>query len=186
MDIEQKLNTNYLLYIKQLKGVGLDTTLLEEKFGEKIKRATFATSTESKFCYDGSLLTFSFDLLRTAIKVNEILPKEVQADVKSLVKVCLLIFFSKAEMYCKTKEDWRIKKGFLYEFTPYEYALKTGIRSVQMCNECGITFTHGEMEAMISIDRNPEELQVKYNSTIISGIISSSITLTTIKNKKNR
>lgn len=83
MDIEQKLNTNYLLYIKQLKGVGLDTTLLEEKFGEKIKRATFATSTESKFCYDGSLLTFSFDLLRTAIKVNEILPKEVQADVKS-------------------------------------------------------------------------------------------------------
>ena len=180
---EEKINSNYLLYMKQLEGAGLDTKKLVEKFGENIKKGTYATSIDYKFCYDGSLITFSLDLLKTAIKINEILPKEVQADVKSLVKVCLLIFISKAEMYRKTCEDWKIKKGILYEFSPYEYALKTGIRSVQMCNECGIIFDAPEMEAMISIDRSPEESQVRYNSSLISGIVNSSLMLTTIKNK---
>ena len=183
MQAEEKINSNYLLYIKQLNGIGIDTKLLDEKFGDKIKIGTFATTTDHKFCYNGSLITFSFDLLKTAIKINEILPTESQANLKSIVKVCLLIFISKAVMYQPTQDEWKIKRGIVYEFSPYEYALKTGIRSVQICNECGITFNAGEMEAMISIDRNPEEQQVKYNSTVISGVVNSSLMLTTIKNK---
>lgn len=182
----EQIEQNYSLFLKKLSSLGVETKLLEERLGDKLKNATYSISTEnSSVAFDGSLLHV---VLRTltpmALEVKKLLgDKADYIDNNSLIKVCLLFQISKAEMFEPNTNEWEIKnRGILYKYTKQEYALKMGMWSLIICQECGISLTRDEIEAMTAIDRE-SETQTRFYASPFANIIISANNLTNVKIK---
>lgn len=172
------IEKNYLIFIKKLNQLGIETSILEEKFGEKIKHATFNLTSG-----DGTLLHVIMRILTpNAIKLSELNPFDnnpqdfIKFNKDSLIKVCLLSHLSKCEMFQVGKREGT------YEYAPYPYALKMSLRSIAFCQECNITLTAEEIEAMTILDRETEE-QAKFFSSPLAQLIKIANELTFLQIK---
>ena len=182
---EELKSKNINLFFNKLNNLGIDTEKMEATLKDKLENASFSMNADSNCAYDGSLIHI---VLRTftpiAIKLNEILPEEIRVDLKSLIKVCLLINISKSEMFVKNDNQWEVeKRGILYKYAKSEVALKMGARSILLCQELGITFTPEEFEAMLILDKDDSDLQSKFYSNPLSVIIKQANELTHLNNR---
>ena len=164
---------NYELYLKKLSQLGIDTTKLAEDYGEKIADATFSVNNDNGLAYDGSLInTILYKLTPYAIKLNDLFPKEIQVDKSSLVKVCLLHQIAKAVRLMKNDNEWEIeKRGLLYKYTPNQPSIRTGLHSLVIAQNCGISFTPEEAEAMTVNDRDLTDDQARWHSSLLASIV---------------
>jgi len=164
---------NYELYLKKLSQLGIDTSKLAEDFGEKLADATFSTTNENGLAYDGSLINvILYKLTPYAIKLNELFPKEIQVDKSSLVKVCLLHHIAKAIRLTKNDNEWEVeKRGIIYKYTQGQPSIRTGLHSLVIAQNCGISFTPEEAEAMTVNDRDLTDDQARWHSSIFASIV---------------
>ena len=184
---EQKIK-NFSIFIKKLNEVGVPTSSIEANLKDKITNATYSMTNEYGVAEDGSLLNVILRVFTPyAIKINELLPSDMQKGVSSIVKVCLLHQLSKCEMFVANTNTWEIeKRGLLYKYAPYDYAFKMGMRSVILALENGITFNAEEIEAMTILDREPNDDQAKFHSNTLSVIIKQAMELTSLQLKKEK
>lgn len=186
---EEIKEKNYTLFKQKLSNYGVDGDVVDSFFGDKLKNATFFMVKENgDAAYDGALLHV---VLRTltpyAIKINELLPENMQADKNSLVKVCLLHQISKAVMFEPNDDEWqKEKRGYFYKYSKTDASLKMGMRSVFIAQELGVKFTEIEMEAMTILDRQFDDKQSNFYSSPLSTILRQAAELTylTLKNTK--
>ena len=164
---------NYELYLKKLNQLGIDTTKLNDEFGEKLTNATFSINSDNGLAYDGALInTILYKLTPYAIKINELFPKELQVDKNSLIKVCLLHQIAKAVRLEKNDNEWEIeKRKLIYKYTPNQPSIRTGLHSLVMATNCGINFTADEAEAMTVNDRDLSDDQARWHSSIMASIV---------------
>ena len=165
---------NYSFFIKKLNQFNIDTTILEEKFGEKLKNATFNINNGG----DGTFLHIIVRMLTpNAIKLSELNPfntnpqELINFNKDSLIKVCLLMHISKVEMFQSGKREGT------YEYAPNPYGMKMGLRSVALCNECNINLTTEEIEAMTILDRENDD-QAKFFSSPLAQLVKIANELT--------
>ena len=163
----------YELFLTKLDKLGLCVSELNEKYGDAIKTATFSFSSDNGLAYEGALVdVLLYKLTPYAIKINELLPENVRVDKNTLVKVCLLHQISKSLRYVKNDNEWEVKnRSMAYTFTKNLPAIKTGLHSLIMAQNCGIEFTPEEAEAMVIIDREPNDEQARWHSSVLSTII---------------
>lgn len=182
---EQKIK-NFNLFIKKLNDVGVNTDLLESNLKDKISTASFSLSNEYNSAYEGSLLNVILRIFTPyAVKLNELLPENMKVNQNTLIKVCLLHQLSKCEMFVPNDNTWEIeKRGMIFKYAPYEYALKMGMRSLILSQESGINFSTDEIEAMVILDREPNDEQARFHANVLSIIIRQAQELTMIQLKK--
>lgn len=164
---------NYEIFLKKLNQFGIDTEILNNRYGELIRDASFTLSNDNGMAYEGSLVDIVLKVLTGyAVRINELLPKEKQVDKSSLVKVCLLHHISKAVRIIKNDNAWEIeKKNLIYKYDDNQTAIRTGLHSLAICQSCGIPFTIDEVEAMTINDRDLSDNQARYHSNIMSLIV---------------
>lgn len=140
---------------------------------EKLINAPFAHKTDTGFAYDGSLIETILNITTFAIKINQLLPSNKQADVKSIVKVGLLHHLSKAMLYIPNDSSWEINnRGLVYKFNDeLEGALRVGERSTLLACNAGVKFTELEFEAMRVNDKDTDDTYSKYYSSSLSMVI---------------
>lgn len=182
---EELKKQNYEVYLQKLNSIGIDTKLLVERLGDKLMNATYALDSKSNCAYDGS---FIHTILRTttvfAVKINELLDESIKVDKNSLIKVCLLYQISKAETLIPNDNAWEIEnRGIRYKYAESSVALKCGMKSLILCQECGISFTPQEIEAMTILDREDNDIQAKCYANPISVILRQANELTIMKNR---
>lgn len=180
---------NFNLFFKKLISCGIEREFVETLFknlGPKLKTASYSTRTDSGCCGEGTLIdTALFSLAASAVKLNDIFPEEMRVDKNSLVKVCLLQHISKCERYVKQFDDFRINRlGELYTYNNQVPAIGVGLHSLIMANECGITFTPLEAEAMTIIDKSDDDEQAKYHSSTLSSIVKMANEVVYIKGRE--
>ena len=177
---------NEMLFFKRLNQLGIDTECMSKELGEKILNATFTLSNEYGQAYDGSFLEIVLKKLTPyAVKINELLPESVRVDKDSLVKVCLLHQVAKAVKIVPNDNIWEMeKRGLLYKYDKSQPSIKTGLHSLVLCQNCGVTFTPQEAEAMTINDREPTDEQAKWFSSVMATIVkqANELTYATIKN----
>lgn len=186
---EELKEKNYLLFKQKMEKYGVEANTIDGFFGDKLKNATFLMVKENgDAVYDGALLHV---VLRTltpyAIKLNGLLPENIQVNQDSLVKVCLLHQISKAVMFEPNDDEWqKEKRGCLYKYSKTDASLRMGMRSVFIAQELGIKFTEVEMEAMTILDRQFDDKQSNFYSSPLSTILRQAAELTylTLKNTK--
>ena len=168
---EETLNKNYLLFRKKLEqACGMSLDALFDGIGEKIRKATFAISRESGCAYDGSLITVSLRYISVyAFQLNQLLPENVRVDENSLIKICLLQHLSKAVMIRPSTDDWRIRRGMLYDFVESDIAMNGYLKVISLCMKYGIPLTENEIEALSLTERTDD--QAKYFPSMMSVIV---------------
>ena len=179
---------NYGLFFKKLTQIGINADIINEKYGNLIKNGSFTNTTENGMAYDGSLLEITLRTLTPyAVKINDLLPTEIQVQKDKLVKVCLLHQISKCLRLVKNDNQWEVeKRGILYKYSDENPSIRTGLQSLMMSIECGVQFSIDEVEAMTSIDRDLSDMQSRFHSNTLSTIIrqANELTYTEFKRKK--
>lgn len=180
MITEEIKKKNYEVFLKKLEQVGVETTALDETYGEKLMNASFTNSNENGQAYDGSFIEIILKKLTPyAVRINELLPEEIRVDKNSLVKICLLHQIAKSIRLVKNDNLWEIeKRSLLYKYDNNLPAIRTGFHSLLMCTECGIQFTVQEAEAMTVNDREMSDDQARWHSSIFSNIVRQASELT--------
>ena len=180
-------NKNYELYLKKLSQIGVDATMFAGEFGEKIKDASFTNINDFGNAYQGSLLEIVLKVLTPyAVRLNELLPDEQKVDKNTLVKVCLLHHIAKAVRLVPNDNQWEIeKRGMIYKYDENQPSIRTGLHSLIMAQQSGISFTPEEAEAMTVNDRDLTDDQARWHSSVMATIVRQANELTYIQiNKK--
>lgn len=160
---QEKINANFVTYCKKLEKYGCYSEEMMKVIGDKIKNCPFGMNEDSGGAYQGGMVDVVLhNLCKLAHNINELglgggeKPNHPFLKVNSnmLFRVLLLQHIAKAEMFVRTEEQWKIKKGFLYDFNDsLTSSLKLGERSIYLCQKYGITLEEEEYEAMRIIDR---------------------------------
>lgn len=169
---EEQKEKNKVLFFNKLSQV-CDPGTLEADFGDTLSNGTFSINGIESLMGDGTLInTVLRKLTPTALKINETLPEAVQVDKNKLIKVCLLSHISKAARLVANDNEWEVnKKGKFYKYNPDNPSIKTGLHSLIIAQESGIKFTAEEAEAMTINDRDANDEQAKWFSSMFASII---------------
>ncbi len=160
---EEKINQNYLTFLKKLETYDCYSEEMMNDIGDKVKYGTYSMQDEYGGCYAGSLVEITLQTLcRIGYEINENVfgknGKEAFAhpylavNTNKLMRVLLLLNLAKAEMFVDETEQWKIKKGIMYKFKDFETSLKLGARTLFLCQKYGIKLEEDEYEAILSID----------------------------------
>lgn len=164
------IEKNYSLFLLKLNQLGVNTEQLENKFKNNIKYGTFNITNGG----EGTLLHVIMRYLTpNALKLADLnVPEGMSLNTDTLIKVCLLSHISKAEMFKKKDNN-----PSQFEYAPYPYPMKMGLRSIALCEECNIKLTAEEIEAMTILDRETEE-QAKFFASPLAQIVKIANELT--------
>ena len=189
----EKINENYVLFLKKLEGVGVDYVNIVKYVGENnLKNATFAINSDMGMAYDGSLINIILrKVTKYAVLINQMLPENVKVNEESLIKVCLLHQISKAIMFEENDSTWeKTNRGLLYKYSELEGSLRCGERSAYICLSNGVQFTPEEYEAMRIMDKDSEDTYAKFYSSPIATIVKQANELAAmdmrVTNKKSK
>ena len=184
---EDTKEKNINLFFKKLAEVtGVNN--LFDLIGEKLKNATFSTNGNEEICGEGTFIkTLLYTLTPFAIKLNDMLPEDQRIDKNTLVKVCLLHQIAKSVKLIPNDNSWEIeKRGLLYKYDNTMPSIRTGLHSLVLAQQAGITFTPEEAEAMTVNDRELSDEMTRWHQSRLSSIIRMANELTYITKAEKR
>lgn len=197
---EERLNQNYLMFINRMEKYGCKSEELLNDLGVKLRYATYNRNEEDGGCYDGALIDVTLNMLcKIGYQINENVfgansnPTQqhilLHCDSKSLMKVLLLLNVSRAEMYEPETEQWKLKKGMLYRFSDsLNTTLKTGARTIYLCQKYNIKLTEEEFEALLYFDEEddiPEKFRKPLCVLVRTAIAFTNVELRQIYEENN-
>lgn len=168
---------NYDDFKKRLETyVGVEETknLINSLGGDDVVMdASYANLTDSGLAYKGSLIESMLNITKYAVKINQLLPENKQANLSSIVKVGLLHHIAKVLLYEPNDNNWEItNRGMVYKYnSELEGALRVGERSALLSSNAGIKFSELEYEAMRIMDKTNDDNYAKYYSSSLSIVI---------------
>lgn len=168
---------NYDDFKKRLEAyVGVEETnnLINSLGGDDVVMdASYANLTDSGLAYKGSLIETMLNITKYAVKINQLLPENKQANLNSIVKVGLLHHIAKVLLYEPNDNNWEItNRGMVYKYnSELEGALRVGERSTLLSSNAGIKFSELEYEAMRIMDKTNDDNYAKYYSSSLSIVI---------------
>lgn len=195
---ESEKQKNYNAYIKAFAKCGVNASKLLDTYGEQLKNATMSARADSGVAFDGSLINCVLNYLtpiacqiadmgrRVKNTEGEVVtvPFFQKVDKSSIIKVCLLQHISKILQLEPNDVQWEIeKRGMLYKYKETN-SMKTGLRSMWMATQCGISFTEDEAEAICVIDNKLEDEKIRYHASTLAAIImkANELMYTSLKN----
>jgi hypothetical protein len=180
---EEVKNKNFEIFLKKLSQVGVDATMFSGDFGEKIKNASFTNINDFGNAYQGSLIEIVLKVLTPyAVRINELLPEGQRVDKNTLVKVCLLHHIAKAVRLVPNDNQWEVEKRLMvYKYDDSQPSIRTGLHSLILAQNSGITFSPEEAEAMTVNDRDLTDDQARWHSSVMATIVRQANELTYVQ-----
>ena len=173
---EEKLNANYLSFIKYLEKYNCYSEQMINDIGEQIKVAPYSTTLEFGGAEPGGLIDVTLNVLcKIGAEINQnVLGGKEQmnhpylcVNLNQLMKVLLLVNISKAVTFIPNPSQWhRDKLGKIYDFAEQATKLKLGQRSIFLCQKYGIVLEEVEYEAFLALDSNVDEIGSCYQSPL--------------------
>ena len=164
MITEDRINANFLSYIKYLEKYGCYSEDMMKELGDKIKYAPYSKNTEYGAAEPGGLVDTTLNVLcRIGAEINtnalganggqSIRHPYLCVNQEMLMRVLLLINISKCVMF-EEGDTWHKNHGMPYEFVDNTTKLKIGERSLYLCQKYGIALGEEEFEAFLAIDQD--------------------------------
>lgn len=180
-----KKEKNLILFFKRLESIGIDTRLLSEKYSAKLKDCPMGTTVSTNLAYDGALLD---KILRhftpKALQILDTIDENIRPTKEQVMKISFLHKIGLCNMLIKNTNEWEVtNRGIKYVYAPSKVALKTGMRSILICQECNIPLTEEEIEAMIVLERNEDDTQAKFYSSPLAVIIKMTNDIVNLENR---
>ena len=186
---EEKINANFLSYIKYLEKYKCYSEDMIKELGDKIKYAPYSKNTEFGGAEPGGLVDVTLNVLcRIGAEINSntlgrnggenIRHPFLCVNQEMLMRVLLLMNVAKCEMFGEA-DTWHKNKGMPYEFIDNETKLKIGERSLYICQKYGIRLSEEEFEAFLAIDQ--DELKGERFQTPLYTVVSAARMFTLVE-----
>lgn len=193
MITEQKINTNYLAYIKRLEKYGVYSEEMMNDLGELIKNASFSIKDEQGGAYQGAMIDVVLNVLcKIGYEINEkafgddenVSHPTLKCNMDMLMRVLLLQHIAKCEMFVPQRDSYQIKRGNLYTWNENIEirGLKLGERTLYLCQKYGIKLNETEYDAIKIIDKEEGENSLFYISPL-AAIVRAANMFTTVELK---
>ena len=152
--------------------------------GEDIITAPASTMTSLHNAFPGGLVDHILKTTKYAVGLNALLPKNLQVDIKSLIKVCFLHQIGKTFLYKWNESEWhRNNQGKMYEFNEELVSMRVGERSIYYATKYGLSLTEEEYQAIINYDKTDDDKQAKWYGGVLSTILKQSNELAIMEEK---
>lgn len=167
MPTPEKINANYLLFIKYLEKYDCYSEEMIKEIGDKIKIAPYSREVEFGGAEPGSLIDVTLNkLCKIGAQINtntlgknggdKISHPNLCVNQHMLMRVLLLMNLAKAEMFVPVTDDWKVRRGIKYDFVEMKTKMKLGQRSLYLCQKYGIKLSEEEFDAFSTIDISDE------------------------------
>lgn len=168
---QEKINANYVAYVKRLEKYGCYSEEMMKDLGDEIKNAPFGMQEDSGCAYRGGMIDVVLNhLCKTAYAINEKAFEgndTLRVNFDKLMKVLLLQHIAKAQMFVPQTESYWIKKGKIYSFNDeLTTNMKCGERSVYLCAKYGIKIEEDEYEAIRIVDKAADDAALYHVSPL--------------------
>ena len=175
-------------YFKKLTEVGVPVNVLKEKYGSLLEKATYSNNMDTGLAFDGSLIyTILYEFTPKALKLNDIYDESLRLPKATIVKACLLCQIGKCLMFEPNDDRWEVeKRGLLYKFVNDGISIRTGLRSVCICQECGIPLSPLEVEMMTINDREATEMDARFHASIGANIVRQASEIIFLTHRKEK
>lgn len=167
MPTQEKINANYLLFIEYLEKYDCYSEEMIKEIGDKIKMAPYSKEVGFGGAEPGSLIDVTlYKLCKIGAQINANVLGKNGGDTIShpnlcvnqymLMRVLLLMNIAKAEIFEPVTEDWKTRRGIMYDFVEMKTKMKLGQRSLYLCQKYGIKLSEEEFDAFSTIDISDE------------------------------
>lgn len=127
--------------------------MLESEFGTLYFTAPASSKEEYHYCWPGGLVSHSINVYKNLRKLNTAF--ELGFSEESMFVVAMFHDIGKASdtnldkpHYIKSTEDWRLKKGWLYEYSTQGVYMPNHLRSVFVLSKFEIPLTAEEYQSI--------------------------------------
>lgn len=184
MDTEKNYASFYTRLEKNFSTEVADTIIELCGGKDKVMNAVYGSDVKSGFAEDGSLIQATFDIIMTAIQINQLLPEDKRVPQEKIVKTGLVLNISKAVMFEPNENEWeRNNRGMLYKFAKLDGALRTGERSLYIVTSAGGKLSVDEFEAIKAKDNGGDDNYARFYSSPLSVILKQASELVELKNR---
>lgn len=184
---QEKINSNFVQYVKRLEKYNCYSESLMNDLGEDIKNCSFSMNDDSGSAYQGSMIDVVLNVLcKIAYNINEKAfenEPNLKVNTAMLMRVLLLQHIAKAQMFVPQRESWKLKKGFLFDFNDdLKTTLKLGERTIFLCQKYDIKLNEEEYEALRYIDKADDKSD--YMVSPLCAIVKTANIMTAIECRK--
>ncbi len=180
---EEKVLKNTKKYFETATKYGFMNDGLLEFLGQEFVNAPASTATNLHNAFDGGLIAHLLLTTKYAVSINNSLPENLQVEIGSLIKVCLLHQIGKAKLYKPIVSKWHNERGINYEFNEELTSMRVGERSTIYALSNGVTLSETEFQAIINHDKDDSDKQAKWHSATISVILRQANELAILEEK---
>lgn len=184
---QEKINSNFVQYVKRLEKYNCYSESLMNDLGEDIKNCSFSMNDDSGSAYQGSMIDVVLNVLcKIAYNINEKAfenEPNLKVNTAMLMRVLLLQHIAKAQMFVPQRESWKLKKGILFDFNDdLKTILKLGERTIFLCQKYDIKLNEEEYEALRYIDKADDKSD--YMVSPLCAIVKTANIMTAIECRK--
>ena len=135
------------------------TSDLLKFLGDDLFTSPASTTLDMYGAYPGGLIEHVFTASKYAVKVNSILPENLQQPINSILKCTILSQIGKVFLFVPNESEWhRNKLGKMYEFNDDLVSMRVGERSAYYCSLHGVKLNEEEYQSHISYIKSEEKL----------------------------
>ena len=176
---EAKIKQNGVKFFETAEKHGVINDELIKLLGVELIDAPAVTKTDMGHAFPGGLIKHILTVTKYMVSLNAILPEAMRLTDESLFKLSLLHQIGKTNMFVAFKDDWHIKKGWMYDFKNQDVSMRVGARSLKMAMDCGIKFTDAEYVAILNWDSDESDKQARYHNSLLGDLLKASNMLAT-------
>ena len=183
----EQLENNKKKFLETNSKYGIFTDSLLSFLGDDFFTAPASTNLDMFSCYPGGLLNHLLKTCKYAIKVNEILPETMRVENSQLLKCIFLSQIGKTFLFKPNPSEWHRKNlGKMYEFSEDLVSMRVGERSAHYATKNGVELSDVEFQAILNVDKDSDDLMVKYHSSTLSNIMKHGFELAILEEKNEQ
>jgi hypothetical protein len=184
---EEKIKSNATKYFETGEKYGFMTEDLMDFLGVNVMSAPATTMTDLYNAFKGGLIDHMLRTAKYAVKLNGILPDNMQETMESLVKVSLLYQIGKTHLYHENPSKWhRENLGKMYEFNDDMVSMKVGERSAYYALKFGVKLTESEYQAIVNFDKVDTDKQAKFHTETLGVLLRQANELAAMEEKEKQ
>ena len=184
IELKNQILRNKETFLEKNTLYGILNNELLTFLGEDLMTAPASTMKSLHNAFPGGLIDHILKTTKYAIGINKLLPKGVEQDTQSIVKVCFLHQIGKTFLYKWCESEWhRNNQGKMYEFNEEMTSMRIGERSVYYAMKNGISLTEEEYQAIVNYDKSDDDKQSKWYGSTLSTILKQANEMAIIEEK---
>jgi hypothetical protein len=182
---QEQIVKNTKKYFQTAQEQGFMTEELMNFLGGSFISAPASTMADLHNAFEGGLIDHLLRVTKYAVSLNEsILPESLKIPKKDIIKVCFLHQIGKAHLYVPCTSEWHIKnQGKMYEFNNDLVSMRVGERSAYYAISNGVSLTQEEYQAILNFDKDTDDLQSKYHTSILGNLLKMANELAIMEEK---